>query len=152
MTAPATAALQALKAHLETVTVANGYQINIAAVAIGRAALAVGSKAALPVITLTTVRDESPEGSGYIEAGNLHQSWTSLVQMEALIDGSGDWDAALGAALHDLRKALTRYKKPLLIGPAEFTPPALDATGSGGTAALLMPLKIPYELSFFDSL
>ena len=152
MTAPATAALQALKAHLETVTVANGYQINIAAVAIGRAALAVGSKAALPVITLTTLRDESPEGSGYIEAGSLHQSWTRLVQMEALIDGSDAWEADLDAALYDLRKALTRYKRPLLIGPPEFTPPALDATGSGGTAALLMPLKIPYELSFFDSL
>lgn len=152
MTAPATVALQALKAHLETVTVANGYQINIAAVAIGRAALAVGSKAALPVITLTTVRDDPPEGSGYIEAGSLHQSWTRLVQMEALIDGSDAWEADLDAALHDLRKALTRYKRPLLIGPPEFTPPALDAAGSGGTAALLMPLKIPYELSFFDSL
>lgn len=151
MTAPATAALQALKAHLETVTVANGYQINIAAVAIGRAALAVGSKAALPVITLTTVRDESPEGSGYIEAGSLHQSWTRLVQMEALIDGSGDWDAALDATLYDLRKALTRHKKPLLIGSAEFYAPALDATGSGGTAALLMPLKLVYELNYFDS-
>jgi len=143
---PAIDDLQALKTCLETITVTNGYQTDVAAVAIGRAALAVGSKAALPVITLTTVRDVPSDGGADIEAGNKYQTWTRIAQMEALVDGSGDWESALDAVLDDVRRALTQFKKPLRIGAADFVPPA-DA---GSTASFVMPLQFLYELNYFD--
>lgn len=135
--------LQALKTCLETITVTNGYQTDIAAVAIGRAALAVGSKAALPVITLTTVRDDPAEG-GAIEAGLWVQTWTRTVQLEALVTASENWDIALDAVWNDIRAALISFRRPLTLSGASFNPPA----DGGDIAVLIVSASYSYRTNY----
>lgn len=135
--------LQALKTCLETITVTNGYQTDVAAVAIGRAALAVGSKAALPVITLTSVRDDPAKG-GAIEAGLWVQTWTRTVQLEALVTTAENWDAVLDALWNDIRAALTSFQRPLTLSGASFNPPA----DGGDTAVLIVSASYSYRTNY----
>lgn len=139
---PAIAALAALKSHLETITVSNGYETDVAAVAIGRAALAIGTKADLPVITLTTIRDDPANGP--VEAALEHQTWMREVALEILAGEADGWESALDTALHDVRRALTRYSRPLTLVAVSFLPPA-----DGGTyARVVLQLTYQYTVDF----
>lgn len=134
--------LQALKAQLETITVANGYAADIGAVSIGRDALAVGSKATLPIITLTTLRDD-PSG-GTLEAGVWLQTWTRTVEMELLVAGADGWEAALDIVWDDARRALARYWKPLTLGGISFIPPS----DGGEIASAVLQLTYSYTVDY----
>ena len=134
--------LQAIKAQLETITVANGYATDIGAVSIGRDALAVGSKATLPIITLTPVRDD-PAG-GTLEAGGWLQTWTRTVEMELLVAGSDGWETALDTVLDDARRALARYGKPLMLGGISFIPPS----DGGEIASAVLQLTYSYTVDY----
>lgn len=136
-------ALLALKAHLETVTAANGYQTDIAAVAIGRAALAVGSKASLPTVTLTTTAEE-PTAGGTIESGLWLQGWTRAVDLEILAAAADDWETELDAVLDDVRRALAHYPRPLLLGGVTFAPPA----DGGEIASAVLRLTYSYTADY----
>lgn len=135
--------LQALKAQLETITVANGYAADIGAVSIGRDALAVGSKATLPIITLTTLRDD-PSTGGTMEAGVWLQAWTRTVEMELLVAGADGWETALDTVWDDARRVLARYNKPLMLGGISFIPP-LDG---GDIASAVLQLTYSYTVDY----
>lgn len=134
--------LQALKAQLETITIANGYATEIGAVSIGRDALAVGSKATLPIITLTTVRDD-PSG-GTLEAGVWLQTWTRTVEMELLVAGADGWETALDIVWDDARRAMARYAKPLILGGISFIPPS----DGGEIASAVLQLTYSYTVDY----
>lgn len=139
--------LQALKAQLETITIANGYANDVKAVSIGRGALAVGSEAQLPIITITTLRDAIPAGSGAdIEASTPVQYWDRIAEIEALVDGGNDWEITIDALLNDVRRAFVRYRKPLRMGAPTFLPPA----DGGDTASFLLAITFPYSVTYFD--
>ena len=133
--------LQALKAQLETITVANGYANDVKAVYIGRDALAVGSEDPLPIITLTTFRDD-PAVGGTLEAGVWLQTWTRTVELEMLVSGDGAWETALDTVWDDTRRALARYGKPLMLGGISFIPPA------GKTASAVLQLTYSYTVDY----
>jgi hypothetical protein len=133
--------LQALKAQLETITVANGYANDVKAVYIGRDALAVGSEDPLPIITLTTFRDD-PAAGGTLEAGVWLQTWTRTVELEMLVSGDGAWETALDTVWDDTRRALARYGKPLMLGGISFMPPAVK------TASALLQLTYSYTVDY----
>jgi hypothetical protein len=134
--------LQALKAQLETITIANGYATDIGAVSIGRDALAVGSKATLPIITLTTLRDD-PSG-GTMEAGVWLQTWTRTVEMELLVAGADGWETALDIVWDDARRAMARYAKPLTLGGISFIPPS----DGGEIASTVLQLTYSYTVDY----
>lgn len=138
-------ALTALKAHLETITVGNGYATDIGMVAVGRAALAVGSKAPLPAVTLTTTRDD-PTTGGAVQSGNWHQAWTRTVELEALVSGADGWETALDAMIDDIRKALSRFPRPLNLSGISFIPPA----DGGAIAAAVMQLTFDYTADYSE--
>lgn len=142
MSSPALDALLAIKAQLETITVANGYAADVGDVFVGRAALAVGTKAALPALSLTTVRDD-PEGDG-LDAGQWYQTWTRTVALEMLADGAGDWETALDAIIEDVRRALSRYPRPLSLGGIAFDPPA----DGGALARASLQLTYSYTTDY----
>ncbi len=133
--------LQALKAQLETIAVANGYANDVKAVYIGRDALAVGSEDPLPIITLTTFRDD-PAAGGTLEAGVWLQTWTRTVELEMLVSGDGAWETALDTVWDDTRRALARYGKPLMLGGISFMPPAVK------TASALLQLTYSYTVDY----
>jgi len=133
--------LQALKAQLETITIANGYANDVKAVYIGRDALAVGSEDPLPIITLTTFRDD-PAAGGTLEAGVWLQTWTRTVELEMLVSGDGAWETALDTVWDDTRRALARYGKPLMLGGISFMPPAVK------TASALLQLTYSYTVDY----
>jgi hypothetical protein len=141
MTAAMTA-LEAIKGTLETITTANGYSTTLAAVSIGRAALAVGTTAPLPQVTLTSVRDDP--STSPLEAGTWYQTWTRSVELEALISSSDTWETDLDALLNDIRRALAHHSYPLSIGSATFQPPA----DGGDLAVLSMPLTYSYTVDY----
>lgn len=138
-------ALAALAAHLATITVANGYTVDIGAVSTGRAALAVGSQTTLPALTLTSVRDD-PATGGTVEAGLWFQGWTRTVQLEALVAGADTWDLDLDAVLNDVRRALTRFPYPMTLGGITFTPPF----DGGEIASAVMPLTFNYTVDYSE--
>ena len=135
--------LQALKAQLETITVANGYANDVKAVSIGRGALAVGSKATLPIITLATVRDD-PSTGGTMEAGVWLQTWTRTVEMELLVAGADGWETALDIVWDDARRAMARYAKPLAVGSISFIPPS----DGGEIASAVLQLTYSYTVDY----
>lgn len=135
--------LQALKAQLETITVANGYAADIGAVSVGRDALAVGSKATLPIITLTTLRDD-PAAGGTMEAGVWLQTWARTVEMELLVAGSDGWETALDIVWDDARRAMARYAKPLMLGGISFIPPS----DGGEIASAVLQLTYSYTVDY----
>ncbi len=135
--------LQALKAQLETITVANGYAADIGAVSVGRDALAVGSKATLPIITLTTLRDD-PSTGGTMEAGVWLQAWTRTVEMELLVAGVDGWETALDTVWDDARRVLARYNKPLMLGGISFIPPS----DGGEIASAVLQLTYSYTVDY----
>lgn len=135
-------ALEAIKATLETITVANGYATDLAAVSVGRAALAVGTTAELPLVTLTSVRDDP--ATSPLDAGSWYQTWTRTVELEALIASSDAWESDLDALLNDIRRALARHLYPVLVGSVIFQPPA----DGGDLAVLSMPLTYSYTVNF----
>lgn len=135
-------ALEAIKSTLEAITVANGYATELAAVSIGRAALAVGTTADLPLVTLTSVRDDP--ATSPLEAGTWFQTWTRNVELEVLIASSDAWESDLDDLLHDVRRALARHPYPLLVGSVIFQPPA----DGGDLAVLSMPLTYSYTVDF----
>lgn len=135
--------LQALKAQLETITIANGYANDVKAVSIGRGALAVGSKATLPIITLTTLRDD-PSAGGTLEAGGWLQTWTRTVEMELLVAGSDGWETALDTVWDDARRVLARYNKPLMLGGISFIPPS----DGGEIASAVLQLTYSYTVDY----
>jgi hypothetical protein len=138
----AMAALQAIKTTLETITTAHGYSTTLAAVSIGRAALAVGNAATLPVVTLTSVRDDP--ATSPLDAGMWHQTWTRSIELEALILSDDAWETTLDAVLNDIRRALARHPYPLLLGSAAFQPPV----DGGNLAALSLPLAYSYTVDY----
>lgn len=133
--------LLTLKSQLETITVANGYANDVKAVYIGRDALAVGSEDPLPIITLTTFRDD-PAAGGTLEAGVWLQTWTRTVELEMLVSGDGAWETALDTVWDDTRRALARYAKPLTLGGISFMPPAVK------TASALLQLTYSYTVDY----
>lgn len=139
----ALAQLLALKAHLETITTANGYPLTVGTVAMDRDALAVGSRATLPMITLLTQRDvfDRQEEQGDIETSQPFQAYRRIVEMEGWVDASvSGWEVALETLLSAVRLALVRYPRPLRMTPPAFLPPDQD------TASFVITLYIPYEI------
>lgn len=157
---PAFAALLALKAHLATITTANGYAVTVASVRTGQAALAVGNQEPLPVITLTMMQDDVPreaenpgQSGSLIEAGpgSATQFWERTVWLEGFVslvgptpDAPVPWDQALDTFADAIRRALVRYSSPLRMTGTTFTPPEPGGT----TAVLKMQLVFPYSLNY----
>lgn len=145
MSLPAYEALLRLKAHLETIKVANGYALDVGTVALDREVLAVGSNAPLPIITLLTQRDEFDRQveQGDIEASEPFQHYRRLIDLEGFVDASEQgWELALETLLHDLRLALRRYPSMLRMGTPVFLPPEQN------TASFTLSLSVPYTLNF----
>jgi hypothetical protein len=138
----AIAIFQAIKSTLETITATNGYSTTLAAVSIGRAALAVGNTATLPVVTLTSVQDDP--ATSPLDAGMWHQTWTRTIELEALVLGDDAWESALNAVLDDIRRALARHPYPLLLGRVAFQPPV----DGGNLAALSLALSYSYTVDY----
>lgn len=135
--------LLALKAHLETITTANGYPMTLGAVSIDRDALAVGSNAPLPIITLLTQRDvfDRQDEQGDIETSQRFQAYRRIVELEGWVDARNNgWEVALEILLSAVRLALVRYPRPLRMTPPVFLPPDQD------TASFVITLYIPYEV------
>ncbi len=149
-------AMVALKAHLEGITATNGYPVTVASVGIGQAALAVGSQAPLPALTMTIAQDDLPRtaenaGDGaQMEAGpgTGRQSWERTVWLEGFVSGASDWDQALDALLDAIRRSLASYGPPLRFSGATFAPPE----PGGRTATLKMALIFPYCAYYTDHL
>lgn len=136
-------ALQDIKSQLETITVANGYSNTVSMVGIGRNALAVGNKATLPAITLTTLWDDPTDGPN-IEAGQWCQQWTRTIAMETFVPAADDWEIALDAVIDDERRCLANYRGPLTIGRINFVPPS----DGGDTASAVMLLTYSYVTNY----
>lgn len=139
-------ALLTLRAHLSAITIANGYPINVHAVAIHRDALAVGSDDSLPMITLFLQRDEfdraPTEQQNDIEASTPFQHYRRVLELEGFVDVSEDsWELALEELLTSVRLALRRYPDPLRMTPPQFFPPEQNV------ASFTLTLSIPYEVN-----
>lgn len=134
-------ALRALQTQLATITEDNGYACTVGGVFLGRDALAVGTKITLPALTLTSIRD-TPETS--VDAGVWHQAWIRTVVLEMLADGGPDWETALDTLVQEVRRALTRYSRPLVLGTLTFSPP-LDG---GAIAVAALELTYRYQTDF----
>lgn len=144
-------ALVALQAHLlATITQANGYPVTVQSVGTGQDALAVGSLAPLPALTLTVAQDDlprPPENAGdgtTIEAGQALQYWERTLWLEGFVAAAGDWDRALDELLDAVRRALSTYPGPLKMSGATFGPPE---TG-GPHATLKMALTFHYRADY----
>ena len=112
--------LLALRDHLKTITVANGYPMTVGDVALDRGALAVGSDAKLPIITLLMQRDvfDRQTDQGDIECSAYFQSYLRVVELEGFVDTTNSgWELALESFLLTVRIALQRYPKPLRMTP-----------------------------------
>ena len=128
--------------------------VTLASAGTGQAALAVGSLAPLPALTLTIAQDDLPASENaasdgaQIEAGisAAVQSWERVVWLEGFVDGSGDWDLALDDLLDAIRRALVTYPRPLRYGGAVFGAP--ETGGPQKTASLKMTLTIKYMLDY----
>lgn len=138
--------MAALAEHLRTtITVANGYPFDIGTVGIGQAALAVGSQATLPAITLTITQD-LPAGNqtgNRIEASTWHQSWERIIELEGKVD-QAEWDQALDGLLDAIRRALVRFQHVTWMTGALLTRPVQ----SGDTATLAMQLALSYQADY----
>lgn len=140
-------ALLALKTHLETITTANGYPLTVCNVAMNRDALAIGSDAPLPMLTLFTQRDLfdqiTDQGRGEIHVGRLNQSYRRIVELEGFVDVSTTgWEQALETLLTSVRLALFRYSHPLWMTAPVFLPP------SQFTASFTITLIIKHTVDF----
>lgn len=135
--------LLAIKAQLETISVANGYSNTIGMVGIGRDALAVGNKKTLPTITLTPGRDDPTEGTP-IEAGQWCQQWTRTFFLETLVSAADGWEMALDSVVDDERRCLAGYRGPLTIIGINYVPPA----DGGKTASAVMILAYSYVTNY----
>ncbi|MBK8123924.1 MAG: hypothetical protein IPK54_10305 [Dokdonella sp.] len=145
MSAPNSAvAFQALKAHLQTITMANGYRQNVI-VHSGRPEIDVTLADNLPILLLAAlderaVNNEASETNAWTKV----QLWERRILLTGGVKESGDWETARDELLDDLRLALTRYERPLTVEPAVFDEPSEGRP----VATFAMFLWIGYECNF----
>lgn len=141
---PAMEALTALQAQLQTISRSNGYLTDLALVGLGRDALAL-DRHELPALTLQSINEVPDDGSAEIDASQLFQLWNRPIIVTGVVleTDSDGWESLIDALLLDLRRALTRYARPLLMTGPQFFPPS----AAGEVALFTLTLTIEYALS-----
>lgn len=141
---PAIEALTALQTQLQTISTANGYLTDLALVGLSRDALALDWYE-LPALTLQSINEVPDDGSAEIDASQLFQLWKRPIIVTGVVleTDSDGWESLIDALLLDLRRALTRYARPLLMTGPQFFPPS----AAGEVALFTLTLTIEYALS-----
>ncbi len=136
----------ALRDHLRTITVANGYPITVDAVEIGNAALVGDGNTTKTVIALVMQQD-APDTNTAPQSG--FQRWERTLALEASAYGASNWDETVSALWYAIRRALHRFTQfPMSWQPAEFVAPAMGSTGSGVLCGVRVSLSFIYQLDF----
>jgi len=137
---------QALKAHLKTITVANGYRKNVT-VNSGRPEIDVTLADNLPMLMLAALDERvANDQAGETNAWTKVQLWERRILLTGGVKESGDWEMTRDELLDDFRLALTRYERPLMVEPVVFE----DPSEGRPIATFTLFLWMGYECNFID--
>lgn len=141
MTHPARIAIDDIATALWSISVADGYSVNVASVKQGRSALVTAPDEPLPVLSLFSVREEPIETD--LKRMNAIQTWRRMIVLQAHVTASDDWDTDLDALLDDIKRALYTIQtlKDFAFIDVVYSPP--DAGGS--TCMLQCNIQFTYR-------
>lgn len=146
MSTPASIAFQALKTHLKTITVANGYRQNVY-VDSGQPETDATNDDNLPMLMLAALDERvANDQAGETNAWTKVQLWERRILLTGGVKESGDWETARDELLDDLRLALTRYERPLTVEPVVFETPSEGRP----VATFTLFLWMGYECNFIN--
>lgn len=146
MSTPASIAFQALKEHLKTITVANGYRQNVN-VDSGQPETDATNDDNLPMLMLLSLDERFANNDDTeIHPWSPMQFWQRRVLLFGEVSGKDDWETKRDDLLDDTRRALARYKKPLTVEPPTFEPPS----EGNNVASFSMFVWFDYVLDYTD--
>jgi len=146
MSTPASIAFQALKAHLKTITVANGYRQDVI-VDSGQPETDATNDDNLPMLMLLSLDERvTNNDDAEIHPWSPMQFWQRRVLLFGEVSGKDDWETKRDDLLDDTRRALARYGKPLAVEPPTFEPPS----EGNNVASFSMFVWFDYVLDYTD--
>ncbi len=147
MSAPNSAvAFEALKTHLKTITVANGYRRNVT-VDSGRPEIDATLANNLPMLMLAALDERvANDAAAEISAWSKAQLWERRILVTGGVKESSTWETDRDELLDDLRLALTRYERALTVEPVVFETPSEGKP----VATFTLFVWIGYECNFID--
>lgn len=146
-----TTARLALQERLQSIRIANGYRVTVAAVRWSREARVGDTRDDFPVINLFSL-DDRRAGDAIGNVLQLQQDWERTIQLEATLLAEEEYEEQWDALQADLLHALS-----LPIAPAPLNGAALDLTvrsiefiapaAGSQYAALRMQLALSYRIT-----